>query len=85
MNISLPKELENYVQQKVNSGMYTSASEVIRESLRTMLIYENIKIQQLTKLNDEIEAGIKQADNNKIISGSQAYFNLKNKIEEKNN
>ena len=33
MNISLTPELEHFVQDKVKSGMYTSASEVIRESL----------------------------------------------------
>lgn len=34
MNISLTPELERLVQRKVESGMYSSASEVIRESLR---------------------------------------------------
>jgi antitoxin ParD1/3/4 len=31
MNISLTPELEEFVQDKVNSGMYKSASEVVRE------------------------------------------------------
>ncbi len=34
MNISLTPELENLVNQKVTSGLYHSASEVIREALR---------------------------------------------------
>jgi len=36
MNISLTPELKKFVQNKVTSGMYTSASEVIRESLRLL-------------------------------------------------
>lgn len=36
MNISLPDALEAYVQTKLASGGYTSASEVIREGLRLL-------------------------------------------------
>ena len=34
MNISLTPELEKAVKQKVESGLYNNASEVIREALR---------------------------------------------------
>ncbi|RUM99083.1 type II toxin-antitoxin system ParD family antitoxin [Pseudaminobacter arsenicus] len=34
MNISLTKELEEYVAAQVRSGHYSSASEVVREALR---------------------------------------------------
>ena len=34
LNVSLPPELENRVRQHVESGLYSSASEVIREALR---------------------------------------------------
>lgn len=36
MNVSLTPELEQYVQEKVSSGLYYSASEVIREGLRLL-------------------------------------------------
>ena len=36
MNVSLTPELEKLVQEKVESGRYTSASEVVREALRLM-------------------------------------------------
>ena len=34
MNVTLPPELEGYTRAKVESGRYTSASEVVREALR---------------------------------------------------
>lgn len=37
MNISLTKELEDYVAAQVRSGHYSSASEVVREALRSHL------------------------------------------------
>ena len=36
MNVSLSTPLEDYINKKVESGMYNSASEVIREGLRTL-------------------------------------------------
>ena len=36
MNIHLTRELEQLVQNKVQSGRYNSASEVVREALRLM-------------------------------------------------
>ena len=36
MNISLTPELEELIHQKVASGLYHSASEVIREGLRLL-------------------------------------------------
>lgn len=36
MNVNLTPQLEEMVRQKVNSGLYTSASEVVREALRLM-------------------------------------------------
>jgi len=37
MNVSLTPELERAVKQKVESGLYNNASEVIREALRMAL------------------------------------------------
>ena len=36
MNVSLSIPLEEYIQKKVSSGLYNSASEVIREGLRSL-------------------------------------------------
>jgi len=57
MNVSLTQELEAMVQDKVRSGLYRSASEVIREALR--LLREQDRLRELRR---EIAAGIAQAD-----------------------
>ena len=36
MNVSLTPELHEIVQQKVRSGLYSNASEVIRDSIRNL-------------------------------------------------
>jgi antitoxin ParD1/3/4 len=40
VNISLTPELDEAVKQKVASGLYNNASEVIREALRQSLLRE---------------------------------------------
>lgn len=35
-NVNLTPQLEDMIRQKVSSGLYTSASEVVREALRLM-------------------------------------------------
>lgn len=47
MNISLTKTLEDFVQAKVDTGMYTSASEVVRAGLRALAEQESQKNIQL--------------------------------------
>ena len=58
MNVSLTIELEKWVQSKVESGMYTSASEVIREGLRLLKDQDALKAIRLAELRREIQQGI---------------------------
>lgn len=37
MNVSLTPELEQYIRGKVESGLYSNASEVVREALRLLV------------------------------------------------
>lgn len=80
MNISLTPELEQFVQEKVNSGFYTSASKVIRESLRLLNTYDDLHKRRLEQLNNAIQIGMEQLQQGKKVSSDTAYNRLKNKI-----
>ncbi len=58
LNVSLPLELENRVRQHVESGLYGSASEVIREALRLFEAYQGIQAANLSALQTEIAQGM---------------------------
>ncbi|MEX0958164.1 MAG: type II toxin-antitoxin system ParD family antitoxin [Burkholderiales bacterium] len=60
INVSLPTELEARVRQRVESGMYGSASEVIREALRLLDAYEQTREKQLEALRAEIAVGLEE-------------------------
>jgi len=56
MNVSLTPELETFVTAKVQSGRYTSASEVIREALRLLEEHERLRAAQPAAVRAEFHA-----------------------------
>ena len=57
MNINLTPQLEELVRKKVSSGLYNSASEVVREALRLMAEQDRLKAARLEELRRDILAG----------------------------
>lgn len=80
MNVSLTPELEKYVQDKVRGGLYTSASEVVRESLRMMHDFEDLHKKRIKELDDSIAIAMQQMQRGQKISGSDSYKKMKAKI-----
>lgn len=66
INVSLTPQLEELVRQKVDSGRYNSASEVIREALRLMDTYERVRADALAKLRADVEAGWQQVEEGRV-------------------
>jgi antitoxin ParD1/3/4 len=65
MNVSLTPELESLVTNKVKTGLYNSASEVVREALRLLEEQDRIKT-----MRQEVMLGL-----NEIRSGN--YIELR--------
>jgi antitoxin ParD1/3/4 len=58
MNVSLTPELEKFVADKVASGWFKNASEVVRQSLREMKEQDD---KYMAKVREDIEIGWQQA------------------------
>lgn len=58
LNVSLPPELEKRVRAHVASGLFGSASEVIREALRLFESYHTVQGATLAALRADIEQGL---------------------------
>lgn len=58
MNVNLTPQLEEMVRQKVSSGLYTSASEVVREALRLMDEQDRIRAARLDQLRQDVRSGL---------------------------
>ena len=62
MHVSLTERLDDYVRQKVASGLYNNASEVIREALRRQIEQEMSEEEKLARLREAIKVGWDQAE-----------------------
>ena len=62
MNVSLTPELEAMIRQRVESGRYNNASEVVREALR--LLEEQERLQHLQSL---LAVGLEQAQRGELV------------------
>ena len=84
MNVSLTPELEKLVQEKVASGLYNSASEVIRESLRLLHERDRVREIRLEELRKEIKKGLASSqpeslDIETIIKEAETEFTSENR------
>ena len=55
MNVNLTPKLEEMVRQKVASGLYNSASEVIREALRLLEEQDRLRALRFEELRDQMD------------------------------
>lgn len=62
LNISLTPELAALIDGKVTSGMYPTASEVVREGLRLLHEQDEIRRIRLEELRREIAVGTEQLE-----------------------
>jgi antitoxin ParD1/3/4 len=58
MNVNLTPQLEELVREKVASGRYTSASEVVREALRLLQDQDQLRGVRLETLRQDIRRGL---------------------------
>jgi antitoxin ParD1/3/4 len=66
MNISLTPHLEAMIREKVESGSYNSASEVVREALRLLEQEDELRTLKMQRLRRDIQEGLE--------SGPSAVF-----------
>ena len=76
MNVSLTPELEQMVQEKVQSGRYASVSEVIREGLRLLAEQDELRQLRLSQVRTKIDRGVEELHRGLGISGKDARERL---------
>jgi antitoxin ParD1/3/4 len=62
LSITLPPEMASFIRQKVNSGLYGSNSEIIREALRGMMDRD----RRLERLDSAIAQGVADAEAGRV-------------------
>lgn len=83
MNVSLTPELEAFVTKKVESGLYGSQSEVVREGLRLLLERDRLTEARVDELRAEIATGLEQARRGELVPGEEVFAGLRRKSRER--
>jgi antitoxin ParD1/3/4 len=83
LNVSLTPELDQFVSDRVASGRYQSASEVIREGLRLLEEREVVRQTALESLRESIDAGLAEAKRGELLDGEQVMADLMRRHEER--
>jgi antitoxin ParD1/3/4 len=83
MNISLTPELERRISEKVDSGLYSTASEVVREALRRLFESEAERERLKMRFEEEVREAIEQLDRGEGLDGEAVFEELRLHLEAK--
>ena len=83
MNVSLTPELEQFVQTKVRSGRYNSASEVVSEALRLLEEHESARAAQIAGFNEELGRRLASLDRGETVDPAKLRTRLRRKSEQR--
>ena len=83
MNVSLTPELEKFVNAKVGSGRYNSASEVVREALRLLEEHDSARAAQMAEFNEELGRRLGSLDCGETIDPAEARSRFQRKSVER--
>lgn len=81
MNANLGPVFEQFIADLVESGLYQSQSEVIREGLRLLKEREETKRLRLEGLRREIMQGSEQADRGDFVDGQEAFRQIRRRAQ----
>jgi antitoxin ParD1/3/4 len=76
VNVSLTPELEQLIHERVRSGRYTSASEVVREALRLLADRDELRRVRLEELRTKVAAGLASLDRGELHAGDEFIDDL---------
>lgn len=80
MNVSLTPELERIVETKVKSGMYTSASEVVREGLRLLEQRDKLDAAALDRVRVEVQKGLDDLESGRASDGAAIMKRFRSRL-----
>ena len=86
MNVSLTPELAKFVEKEVKSGLYQTASEVVRAGLRRLKDDQEARLPQTPKTLAELETQLVQSverlERGEGVNGEEVFRRLRKRIKQ---
>jgi antitoxin ParD1/3/4 len=83
LNVSLTPELEQFVQDRVKSGRYQTASEVVREGLRLLEQQEREREAAVEALKGKLQRAAAQEQRGEVVDGEAFLDGLIDRVKRK--
>ncbi len=83
MNVSLGDKWEHFVDSKVKSGDFQTASEVLREGLRLLEreeLLKRISVGSMAELEAKLLASVESLEAGKGVDGEEVFRRLRKRI-----
>ena len=78
INVSLTSEWQRFLDEKVASGRYESASELVRDGLR--LIEQRDRLIAIEELRAQIDVGWQQSERGEGRDGELVFAEMRNRL-----
>lgn len=82
MNVSLTPELARFVDGQVQGGLYSTASEVVREGLRILAEREKLRELRREELRKKVQAGLDELDRGEGLDGDAVFEEIERDLDE---
>lgn len=86
MNVSLTPELKQFVEKEVATGMYQTASEVVRAGLRRLKEEQSARAprapQTLAELEAQLVESVERMDRGEGVSGEKVLGRLRKRMKQ---
>lgn len=86
MNVSLGGKWEAFVEKKLKSGEYQTASEVLRAGLRRLEedeLLRRISVSSMAELEEKLRAGVASLDRGEGVDGEEAFKRLRQRAQDR--
>lgn len=85
MEITLTPEVEQYIQSKISSGQYASASEVFLAGIKLLQDIEQTYQGRYQTLRNEVKIGLDAADRGEVMDADTVFSQLQERLNQKRN
>jgi antitoxin ParD1/3/4 len=76
MQVSLPPELEHFVESRVSAGEYQSHDAVVAAGLSLLQKRVRDREEALSGVRSKIRIGVEQADRGEVVDGEEYFRNV---------
>ena len=87
MDLPWTVEERRFIEEKLKTGRYKTAADVVRDSLRIWMVQEAAEQERRTawasEVREKIEQGWQQSERGQMVDGDEVFRRLKKRLEDR--